>query len=126
LATLNNSYKVYQHLKDHVSYEQEEVWIICLNSQKEPITIKRIFIGTVDSCLWHPREIIKAVFISSCSSFILCHSHPGGDPSPSKEDIKVTKRLKEIAQLIAVPMDDHVIFCEKSYYSFVDGKRGQA
>jgi len=126
LTTLNNSHKVYSHLKHHISFEQEEVWIICLNSNKKPVQIKRLFIGTVDSCLWHPRDILKAVFVSSCSSFIICHSHPGGDPHPSNEDIRTTKHLLEISKLVRVPMDDHVILCENSYYSFVDSKKLKA
>lgn len=123
MATLDNSFKVYSHLKNHISYEQEEVWVICLDSNKIPKNIKRVFIGTVDSCLWHPRDILKLVFLSSCSSFIICHSHPGGNPKPSQEDTETTNRLVEISKLIGVPLDDHVILCEKSYYSFADAKR---
>jgi len=122
LQTLNSSYKVFTHLKEHISFEQEEVWIICLSSQKKPLLIKRIFIGTVDSCIWHPRDILKEVFLSSCSSFIVCHSHPGGDPTPSKEDQLATLRLKKISKLIGVHLDDHVIFCQRSYFSFTDSK----
>ena len=120
MITINNSQKVFEHLKNHISFEQEEVWIICLNSQKNPIEVKRLFIGTVDACLWHPRDIFKSVFQSSCCSFIICHSHPGGDPHPSNLDQKTTNRVLEISELIGVPMDDHVILAKKSYFSFAD------
>ncbi len=121
LSPVENSSLAYQHLQNHISYEQEEVWIIGMNSLKKPINTKKIFIGSVDQSLIHPREIFRELILSRCSSYILCHSHPSGDPSPSSEDLHITKRFKKLSDLLQIYMDDHIIFSEKTYFSFLDG-----
>lgn len=120
LPSITNSLQAYKHLKDHISYAQEEVWVIGLNNLKTPTSTKKVFVGTVDKTIIHPREIIFELIKSKSSSYILCHSHPSGDPSPSKEDIAVTQKFKTISNLIQIDLNDHIIFARSSYYSFVD------
>ncbi len=120
LPSIETSQNAYKHLQDHISYTQEEVWVICLNNLKTPISTKKVFIGSVDQCLIHPREILKEVITAGSSSYILCHSHPSGSPSPSKADIKVTKSFRKISKLIQINLDDHIIYSQNSYFSFLD------
>ncbi len=118
--SITNSHAAYLHLTDHISFEQEEVWVICLNNLKKTISTKKIFIGSVDFCIIHPRDILKTVILSNASSFILCHSHPSGDPLPSKEDKRVTNDFQKISRLLQIDLDDHIIYTKNSYYSFLD------
>lgn len=120
LQSISSSKLAYEHLKNHISYEQEEVWVIALNNLKKPLSTKKIFVGTVDTCIIHPREILKSVILSSASSYILCHSHPSGDPSPSKQDVKATLTFQKISALLQIELDDHIIYSKHSYFSFLD------
>ena len=76
-----------------------------------------IFIGSLNSSIVHPREVFKEAFRRSAASIICAHNHPSGDPSPSKEDIDVTKRLIECGRLIGIEILDHLIIGEKKYVS---------
>lgn len=120
LLSIENSQLAYDHLRNHISYEQEEVWVLCLNSLKKVISTKKIFVGSVDRTIIHPREILREVIISKSSSYILCHSHPSNDPSPSHEDLAVTKTFAQISKFIQINMDDHIIYTKSSYFSFLD------
>lgn len=66
-------------------------------------------VGTVDSCIAHPRELMKAAILTNASSIILCHNHPSGDLSPSKHDIDMTARMAKICNLMQIRLLDHVI-----------------
>ena len=65
--------------------------------------------GTLDSSLVHPREVFKVALKWSAASVIVAHNHPSGDPTPSKEDLDVTRRLIEAGRVLSVPLTDHVV-----------------
>ena len=65
--------------------------------------------GTLDSSLVHPREVFKVALKWSAASVIVAHNHPSGDPTPSKEDLDVTRRLLEAGRVLSVPLTDHVV-----------------
>ncbi|MGI5869171.1 MAG: RadC family protein [Kiritimatiellia bacterium] len=65
--------------------------------------------GTLDSSLVHPREVFNVALKWSAASVIVAHNHPSGDPTPSKEDIDVTRRLVEAGRILSIPVADHVI-----------------
>lgn len=119
---IDNSQKAYSFIQKRISFEQEEVWVICLSSNRKVLQYKKIFIGTVDSCMIHPREIFSFIITSKASSFLFFHSHPSGDPSPSNQDIRITKRLYKISQLFEIDMDDHIIASKFDYFSFADSR----
>lgn len=65
----------------------------------------------------HPTEVLKTAILSNAASIICCHPDPSGDPTPSKEDIEVTKRLVEAGLIIGVEMIDHIVLGDDSYVS---------
>ena len=65
--------------------------------------------GLLDTCLVHPREVFRAAVRDSAASVILAHNHPSGDPTPSKEDIDITRRLIEAGKILGIRIVDHVI-----------------
>lgn len=100
--------------------KQEYFYVIYLDNQKNFITDKELFIGTVNMSVVHPREIFKEAYINSASYIICLHNHPSGDPLPSKEDINLTNRISEIGKIVAIPLLDHIVIGSNTYYSFYE------
>jgi len=87
-----------------------EQFVVCnLDVKNQPLSLHIASVGTVSSSLVHPREVFKAALLSNASSVVLGHNHPSGDPTPSREDREVTKRLVEAGRLVGIEVLDHVI-----------------
>lgn len=97
--------------------EQEVFKLILLNTKNVIIGIKDIFKGTLNSSIVHPREIFKEAVQRGSANIIVCHNHPSGDPTPSREDINITLRLKECSKIMGIELLDHIIIGDKSYVS---------
>ncbi|NLW56372.1 MAG: DNA repair protein RadC [Firmicutes bacterium] len=97
--------------------DQENFLVLHLNTKNRLLSAETITIGTLDASLVHPREVFKAALRQSSASLILAHNHPSGDPRPSKEDLQLTRRLKESGELIGIPILDHVIIGNNQYFS---------
>lgn len=81
--------------------------------------IDLISTGSLNQSIVHPREVFKTALLSSAASIILLHNHPTGDPTPSSEDIAITRRLVEGGELIGIKILDHIIIGE-TYLSFTE------
>jgi DNA repair protein RadC len=105
---------------------KEHFKVVMLNVKNKIIAIETISIGSLNTSIVHPREVFKAAIERSASSIILVHNHPSGDPTPSREDVEVTKRLVEAGNILGIKVLDHVIIGdgrgislkEKGYYDF--------
>ena len=117
----NNSLVIYEKNK-HLFFDKKQEYFYCLylNSKKELIERKLLFMGTLNKSLVHPREIFKEAYLLSASSIICMHNHPSGDITPSTDDIILTKSLMEIGRLQQIPVVDHIIFGDNKYYSFYE------
>ena len=112
---------VFEYFKDKLfDKKQEYFYCLYLNEKKELIERKLLFMGTVNKSLVHPREIFKEAYLLSASSIICMHNHPSGNPNPSSDDIILTTSLKEIGKIQKIPIVDHIIFGNNSYYSFYE------
>lgn len=111
-------YTAAQYFRDRMEEQVEEFWIAGLSPTKLIIESKCLFRGTVDSCLVHPRDIIRFSCLTNSSSIIVGHNHPSGDPNPSRDDIRLTQKLLRIGRLIEIPVLDHIIVTKRSYTSF--------
>lgn len=117
----NNSYLVFDYYKKIIGdKKQEYFYAIYLDSSKKVIKDKVLFVGTLNHSIVHPREVFKEAYLLSASSFICVHNHPSGNVFPSKEDIEITKQLKEIGLMMGVPLVDHIIIGIDKYYSFFE------
>ena len=74
--------------------------------------------GSLTASLVHPREVYNPVIRESAAAVIFVHNHPSGDPAPSQEDIEITRRLKEVGEVMGIRVLDHVVIGHESYYSF--------
>lgn len=97
--------------------DREEVIALFLNTKNEPVALHSVSVGTLNSSLIHPREVLKGAILSNAAGFILFHNHPSGDTSPSAEDQTSTQRMAEAGKLIGIEFLDHLILAEDSYLS---------
>jgi DNA repair protein RadC len=74
--------------------------------------------GSLTASLVHPREVYNPVIRESAAAVIFVHNHPSGDPAPSQEDIEITRRLKEVGEVMGIRVLDHVVIGLERYYSF--------
>jgi DNA repair protein RadC len=97
--------------------DREEFRAILLNTKNQVLSIQTVSIGTTNSSLAHPREMLRAALKHGAVAVILAHNHPSGDPQPSPEDINVTRQLKEAGSMVGITILDHVIIGDGSYVS---------
>lgn len=97
--------------------KKEYLKLIMLNIKNMVISVKDISVGSLNSSIVHPREIFLEAIKFSSSSIIICHNHPSGDPSPSQEDINITKRIKEAGHIIGIELIDHIIIGDGVFIS---------
>ncbi|MDE6313528.1 MAG: DNA repair protein RadC [Lachnospiraceae bacterium] len=97
---------------------QEHMLLIMLNTKSVLIGEKIIFKGTVNASIVSPREIFIEAIQQEAVYIILLHNHPSGDPTPSREDIALTKRIKEAGRLMDIQLIDHIIIGDHRYVSF--------
>lgn len=101
-------------------YETKEYFMaLHLDGKNRMVCIDMVSIGSLNQSIVHPRELFKTALLSSAAAIILIHNHPTGDPTPSMEDIEITRRLREAGDLIAIKVLDHIVIGD-SYYSFAE------
>ena len=121
---LNNSLKIYEYFKDLVGdKKQEYFYTVYVDTKGRYIDKKCLFVGTINNSIVHPREIFKEAYLLSANGIICIHNHPSGDPTPSKEDVMITRKIKEIAMIHGIRLVDHLIVGVNSYYSFYEDNK---
>jgi len=99
---------------------KEKFIVVCLNSANKIIKHEIISVGNLNSSVVHPREIFKVAIDNSSASIILIHNHPSGNPEPSNEDIRITKKIVETGKIMDIPVFDHLIIAGETYTSLVE------
>jgi DNA repair protein RadC len=99
---------------------RESFWALLLNGKNQILRIVMISQGSLTNSIVHPREVFHPAIRESAASVILVHNHPSGDPTPSNEDLEITRRLKESGALIGIRVLDHIIIGDNRYTSFAD------
>ena len=97
---------------------KEHFKLILLNPRNKIIGISTISIGTLNASLVHPREVFKDAITHSAASVVLAHNHPSGDPEPSEDDIKITKKLVDSGKILGIEVLDHIIIGKNNFCSF--------
>lgn len=106
------------YMEDMRHKEQEELHLMMLNTKNLLIRDSLIFRGTVNASVASPREMFVEAFRYHAVRVVLVHNHPSGDPTPSREDGQLTNRIKEVGALLGIPLMDHIIIGDNSYFSF--------
>jgi DNA repair protein RadC len=97
--------------------DREHFVILLLNAKNKVIGIHTVSIGTLNASLVHPREVFKPAILANAYSVVIAHNHPSGDPTPSREDYEVTKRLIDAGKLLGVEVLDHIVIGDGTYDS---------
>ncbi|WP_342515257.1 DNA repair protein RadC [Sporosarcina sp. FSL K6-1522] len=104
-------------MTDMSSLNQEHLVALFLNVKNEVLHKQTIFIGSLNASIVHPRDIFREAVKRSAASIIISHNHPSGNPSPSPEDIAVTKRLIEAGEIMGIETIDHIIIGDHQFVS---------
>lgn len=109
-------------LRERARVLQHEVfWALMLDTKNRLIgEPQKISEGTLNSSLVHPRELFKKAVQHSCAAMILAHNHPSGDPTPSSEDVKVTKQLIGAGEVMGIKVLDHIVIGHRKFHNSTD------
>lgn len=108
------------YMEDMRHLKQEHMKLLLFNTKTRLLGETEVSKGTVNASLISPRELFIEALQKNAVSMILLHNHPSGDPAPSREDIQVTRRIREAGELIGVTLLDHIIIGNNCYMSFVE------
>lgn len=97
---------------------EEYLYLIAMTVKCKPISFFEVSHGTSNASLLGIREVYIRALLCGASSIVLVHNHPSGDPTPSRQDIAVTERMKEASQLLGLEFCDHIIIGREGFYSF--------
>ena len=97
--------------------DREHLVLLTLDTKNKITSINTVSIGSINTSIVHPREVFKTAILSNASSVILSHNHPSGDVTPSKEDVDITKKIKECGRILGIELLDHVIIGDDKYSS---------
>lgn len=114
-ASPHQIFEIFRFLQN----ETKELFLtVHLDGKNRIVAIDVVSIGSLNQSIVHPREVFKTALLTSAAAILLLHNHPSGDPTPSREDLEITRRLKEAGDLLGIRILDHCIIGD-SYMSFV-------
>lgn len=106
------------YVMEELRYLKKEHFLcLFLNTKNHIIAQETLSVGTLNASLVHPREVFRAAIQRSSASIICVHNHPSGDPTPSPEDIALTKRLVEAGELVGIEVLDHLVIGDARFVS---------
>ena len=106
--------------ENKIDRNKEHFWIVCLSTSNQILMIELVSLGSVNATIVDPMEVFSFALQKRAVKLILVHNHPSGDSTPSAADKEMTDRMLAIGKFIQLPVIDHLIISEASYYSFVD------
>lgn len=107
--------------RDIAHKKQEYMIVLYINARHELLQREVIGMGSLNALVIEPKEIFSPALASPCAEIIIVHNHPSGDPTPSEEDIRFTKRVHEAGEIMGITLIDHLIVSSSGYFSFRDG-----
>jgi DNA repair protein RadC len=115
---INSPEDVYRRLYPTMRESKKEHFVeLCLDTKNQVIREDTISIGSLNANVVHPREVFRTALIESAAHIIVAHNHPSGDPTPSREDIDITKKLVETGKIMGIDVLDHVIIGDCRHFS---------
>jgi DNA repair protein RadC len=114
---LRSPEEVFQYAKDMARLKKEHLRGLYVDTRNRLIRDEVIAIGILNQSLSHPREIFNPAIESHSAAIVLVHNHPSGDPSPSKDDIELTRQIHQASKILGIDILDHVIIGNERYFS---------
>lgn len=116
-----SSRDVFAHYHERLRDRKKEVFLsLLLDSKNRLLREIQVSEGSLNASIVHPREVFQPVIRESAAAVLFVHNHPSGDPSPSREDLELTSRLRDAGALVGVRVLDHIIIGSGSYVSLAD------
>lgn len=110
---------VFRHFRARChNAKREAFYVVLLTNRNRKIRDVKISEGSLTASVVHPREVFRPVIRESAAGVVLVHNHPSGDPTPSREDIEITQRLKSVGDIMGVRVMDHVVVGHDHFFSF--------
>lgn len=106
--------------ENKIDRDREHFWTISLNTAKKVLNIELVSLGSINETLVEPMEVFSVPLQKRAVSIIVVHNHPSGETNPSAEDKDLTDRLIQVGKIMKVPVVDHLIITEKTYFSFLN------
>jgi DNA repair protein RadC len=103
-----------------VGLDHEEIWLLALDGRNQLRAARRIAQGGLHGCSISVRDPLRIALREAASSFVLVHNHPSGDPSPSREDLELTRAVARAGETVGTPLVDHVIVAARGHASLFD------
>ncbi len=113
---------VLTHIKIIAQKRQEYLLVFYLNARNELLQKEIVGQGSLNTLFITAKEIFAPAFMTPCATIVIAHNHPSNDPMPSDEDIIFTTKIQEAGELLDIPLVDHIIVCQSSYFSFRENK----
>lgn len=100
---------ILKRFPEEMAGKKETFILLGLDGRRRIILAEVVSVGTLTATLVHPREVFRPAIVASCSSIVVAHNHPSGDPTPSHEDRLLTERLVQAGRLLGINLDDHLV-----------------
>ena len=118
---LGNAADVWTHYRARLAPSPvEEFWVLALDVRHRVLFESCVARGSLTGVEVHPRDVFRTLIRSAAASVIFCHNHPSGDPSPSRQDIELTTRLRQVGDLCGISVLDHVVVAAGGFVSFAE------
>ena len=101
--------EIYGLCRDIQQSAQEAFIVVDLNAKNNVIDKRLVTLGLLDASLVHPREVFRGAIVNNAAAVVVVHNHPSGDPTPSAEDIRITRQLVEAGKVLSIRVLDHVV-----------------
>ncbi|MEZ5294555.1 MAG: DNA repair protein RadC [Vicinamibacterales bacterium] len=108
-------------LPEHGGHREERFGAVLLDTKHRVLRVVPLTTGTLDASLVHPREVFRAAAEHSAAAVLVFHNHPSGDPTPSSDDLQLTRRLVAAGELMGIVVVDHVVLGHGCWQSLRDG-----
>lgn len=89
--------------------DQEAVAVLCLGARHQPLHVGIVAVGSLNSAAVHPREVYRTAVAVNAAAVVLAHNHPSGDPEPSEDDVRLTRRLQRCGETLGIELLDHLV-----------------
>ena len=120
-ALINSSASAHAYFAPWLRDERKEVVMVAaLDAKLRVLASEKVSGGTVEQALAHPRDVFRVALAREASRLVVAHNHPSGDPTPSRDDHALTRRLRQAGEILSVHLMDHVVIGQDGYFSFAD------
>ena len=117
ITSSSDVYDLFRYLSNET---KENFVVLHLDTKNKIICLDQVSTGSLSASIVHPREVLKSTLLSSAAAIVLIHNHPSGDPTPSREDIEITERLKGCCEILGIRLLDHIITGDGQFVSLAD------